>query len=289
MKKVSHFHVPKSQRNGIFFLILFCLALEGLALWKPEWFFRPAPVPELQEEEKRWLQKADSLREVSLRQKLAAKTDTLYPFSAHKLTPYRAYRLGLSPEATDRLLTHISQGGTFTDLGQLQQVGRLPDSVLDGLKPYLKFPSASFVSKKQLSQRPQVALSDLNTASAADLQQVYGIGAVLSERIVAYRTYLGGFQDIGQLSEVYGLSEEVIGNIEQRFGVVEPPEREKADVNTVSLAQLSKVPYFNKALAYRLVSYRSAVGRIDSLGQLAKIKDFPVGLLDRIGLYLEVK
>ena len=53
-------------------------------------------------------------------------------------------------------------------------------------------------------------MSDLNTASAEDLQRVRGIGPTLSERIVKFRTRLGGFSENDQLKEVYGLTEEIV-------------------------------------------------------------------------------
>ena len=44
-----------------------------------------------------------------------------------------------------------------------------------------------------------IEVKDLNTSTAADLTQVRGIGAVLSERIAKYRTRLQGFDELNQL------------------------------------------------------------------------------------------
>jgi competence protein ComEA len=48
---------------------------------------------------------------------------------------------------------------------------------------------------------------DLNTATAADLEQLPGIGPVLAERIVAWRTEHGTFRSVDQLREVPGIGE----------------------------------------------------------------------------------
>lgn len=48
---------------------------------------------------------------------------------------------------------------------------------------------------------------DLNTATAEQFQQLPGVGPVLAERIVAYRTQHGGFRGVDQLREVTGIGE----------------------------------------------------------------------------------
>ncbi|MCU1691923.1 MAG: DNA-binding protein [Frankiales bacterium] len=51
------------------------------------------------------------------------------------------------------------------------------------------------------------ALVDLNTATSADLDGLPGIGPVLAERIVDYRTAHGPFRSVDQLREVSGIGE----------------------------------------------------------------------------------
>jgi competence protein ComEA len=48
---------------------------------------------------------------------------------------------------------------------------------------------------------------DLNTATLEQFQQLPGVGPVLAERIVAYRTQHGGFRGVAQLREVSGIGE----------------------------------------------------------------------------------
>jgi len=48
-------------------------------------------------------------------------------------------------------------------------------------------------------------LEKLNRATRAQYEEVYGIGPVLSERIVEYRDRIGGFTSLSQLDDIYGI------------------------------------------------------------------------------------
>lgn len=61
---------------------------------------------------------------------------------------------------------------------------------------------------------------ELNQADSAELVKLYGIGPVLSKRIIRYRTSLGGkFHSVEQLRNVYGLPEETFLNIKHHLWI----------------------------------------------------------------------
>jgi len=51
------------------------------------------------------------------------------------------------------------------------------------------------------------ALLDLNTATVAQLDELPGVGPVLAQRLIDYRTANGGFRSVDQLREVDGIGE----------------------------------------------------------------------------------
>ena len=55
------------------------------------------------------------------------------------------------------------------------------------------------VKAEKIKKSKTIEVKDLNTSTAADLTQVCGIGAVLSERIFKYRKRLQGFDELDQL------------------------------------------------------------------------------------------
>lgn len=60
---------------------------------------------------------------------------------------------------------------------------------------------------------------DLNSATAEELQTVNGIGPVMAERIVAYRTQVGRFTSVDQLLNVKGIGAKTLAKIRDAVGV----------------------------------------------------------------------
>lgn len=54
----------------------------------------------------------------------------------------------------------------------------------------------------------QQAALDINSADTIGFMSLRGIGPVLSRRIIRYRDILGGYYDVSQLAEVYGIDHE---------------------------------------------------------------------------------
>lgn len=63
------------------------------------------------------------------------------------------------------------------------------------------------------------AVLDLNVATAEQLQELPGIGPVLSERIVEYRIEHGGFGSIAELKDVSGIGEATFADLEDKVRV----------------------------------------------------------------------
>ncbi|MBS3736932.1 MAG: helix-hairpin-helix domain-containing protein [Candidatus Bipolaricaulota bacterium] len=60
---------------------------------------------------------------------------------------------------------------------------------------------------------------NLNTADPERLEELSGIGSVLAERIVAYRTRNGGFSSLAELKEVSGIGPSTLNRIKERLKV----------------------------------------------------------------------
>lgn len=66
----------------------------------------------------------------------------------------------------------------------------------------------------QESFMPDVAPVDINSATAEELAELPGIGTVLAERIVDYRTGHGPFETVEDLTKVSGIGEKKLAELE---------------------------------------------------------------------------
>ena len=74
-----------------------------------------------------------------------------------------------------------------------------------------------FIEREQVEE----AKVDLNTASAADLEALPGIGPTYARRIIEYRQQRGPFTDISQIKEVQGIGEALYARLNDRLTVGE--------------------------------------------------------------------
>lgn len=138
---------------------------------------------------------------------------------------------------------------------------------------------------KKVTISPKIVIKDLNTTTLEALQEIRGVGPVLSERIVKYRDLLGGFSSTNQLSEVYGLPGETIDELVNHYAVRSAPTPLK--INSDSAKVLARHPYISYDLAWVIINYRKQHGDIHSMDELKKIKSLDSDLLEKLRPYVE--
>ena len=89
-----------------------------------------------------------------------------------------------------------------------------------------------------------------------------------------------------QMNDVWGLSPEVIENLNKYFIVATLPKIKMIYINNASIKELLLFPYFKYSLAKAIVTYRSMNGDFKNFEDLTKINGFPSEKLDIIRLYL---
>lgn len=281
--------LSNSQRKGI--LVLFLLTLCVMAYFV---FVRFQPKNYnfdsiLQDEEVIRLQ--HQIDSIAKNKEEASKKPKIYPFNPNFLTDYRGYQLGMSSEEIDRMIQFRATDQWVNSVEEFQQVTNVSDSLLKEIQVYFKFPE--FAQKQQAKANTSKVVAhlpkkDLNDATFEELIEIKGIGEVLGKRIIHQRNRLGGYLDLIQLKDVWGLKYEVRQELEQRYFVTTPKEFEKLDINTINVIDLSELPYFDYELAREVINFRQLNQGIDDFDDLAKIQDFPYHKIDRIKLYLVI-
>jgi DNA uptake protein ComE-like DNA-binding protein len=217
----------------------------------------------------------------------------IYPFNPNFITDFKGQKLGMSVSEIDRLLAFRKTNKYVNTPEDFQKVTKISDSLLNTMVPYFKFPDwvtnkKEFKSKYKSfeNKKEKIVILDINQATKEDLIKVYGIGPALSDRILKLKDLLGGFVSMEQMNDVWGLSPEVIENLNKNFKVSVLPKVNKVDINNASIKELMLFPYFKYALAKAIVTYRSMNGDFKNNADLTKINGFPNEKLNVISLYL---
>lgn len=127
---------------------------------------------------------------------------------------------------------------------------------------------------------------DLNKADTSELKRLRGIGSVLASRIVKFRDALGGFHDVDQVREVYGISQETFESIKSSLQT-SSSDIKKIAINSLSMAELSKHPYISKKQAQAIINYRTQHGNYLDIYTLSQNKALDQDFLRKIEPYLE--
>ena len=107
----------------------------------------------------------------------------------------------------------------------------------------------------ETGQVPPVVQVELNKADAQDLQVLPGVGPVLSQRIVRFREVLGGFHEIDDLYEVFGLDSSVVDGAKS-FITIDAKLVRPFCLDTVSFRSMLKHPRFDFETTKKLMRAR---------------------------------
>lgn len=282
----------KGQRIGLLLLVLVILFLQFFFFQK-DW--QSSPV--VSQEEKDWMavqKEIDSQKQILK----VAKSPKMYPFNPNFISDFKGYKLGMQTDEIDRLQQFRASGRFVNSAEEFQEVTQISDSLLRVIAPFFKFPdwvknkksnwkhfsSSSYTPKEKKIK--EIVVKDINVATKEDFMAIFGIGDAISERILKQRAIFGGFISMEQMEDVWGLTPEVIYELNKNFKVITAPTIVKIDINNASTKELMKLPYFRYTLAREIILYRSMNGRIQSAEDLTKIKGFPVEKVKIIALYL---
>lgn len=281
----SYFKFTRSQRKGIFALFSIIVVFQLVYFFVD---FSPEDKPVTSKNQWVSLPVADTAVSYSRR------TYVMRPFNPNFITDFKGYKLGMSVDEIDRLLAFRKTNRYVNSAEEFQQVTQVSDSLLQAIAPYFKFPdwvnkrnAAKGSQRNQSEQKEKKVLQDINLATAEDLKKVYGIGDGLSARILKEKEKFGGFVSMEQLNDIWGLSPEVVENLNKDFKVGQLPKVMKFNINQLGLKELMLFPYFKYPVAKSIVTYRSMNNGIQSIEDLSKIPNFPVDKIQIIALYLE--
>ncbi|TXK24760.1 helix-hairpin-helix domain-containing protein [Pontibacter qinzhouensis] len=317
MKKLRHLirrHLGFSQAEVNGFLLLMSLLVLFMVLpFLYDAIIRPAPLAATAAREQQVL---DSLvAQLELRSQIRKESQfklpvvPLQPFNPNKLTTEQWQELGLPKFLAQRILNYRQKVGDFTYKAEVGRIYGLPDSVYQQLRPYIQLPEErpsrynnrsrdiaaapdrpSTAPHRDYPKREKFVLApfNINTADTTQLKQIRGIGSKLSARIVKYRDGLGGFREMEQLQEVFGLSPEVVDSLQKYSYVQQGYTPKKLNINLATADELRAHTYISPNVARALVAYREQHGPYKQIDEIRKIKIISPELYEKLLPYLSL-
>ncbi len=186
------------------------------------------------------------------------------------------------PYLADRLIKFRKSGMKFKRKEDLLKVYGIKPAFYDQLEGYIQLPAAEedrqyataeriFEDKapapKAIEKTP--VIFDINLATEENLDDVRGIGKVFAQRIIKYRESLGGFMNVDQVKNTFGLPDSTFQELKKVIFVETPPRKFK--INEVDFDHWPKgILKTNKRKA--VLAYREQHGDFDSISDLRKVR-----------------
>ncbi|MFV0501028.1 MAG: ComEA family DNA-binding protein [Bacteroidales bacterium] len=140
--------------------------------------------------------------------------------------------------------------------------------------------------KKPIYKKESIII-DINHADSLDFQALRGIGPVLSKRIIKYRNLLGGFVDINQIQEVYGISDSLFNTIKPLLRL-DTVNIKQININQCDIKELNSHPYLDFYQSKAIIKYRQDKTHIDSIQELNLIQLIDPQTLNKIKPYIKL-
>ncbi|MCB0633812.1 MAG: helix-hairpin-helix domain-containing protein [Saprospiraceae bacterium] len=203
---------------------------------------------------------------------------------------------GLPEKVVHNIRKYREKGGQFRRVEDLQKIYGLSQADFEQIKPYVQInatptvalsvtpPDTANTESRSIS-RPSAITLDINRAAAEEWQQFYGIGPVLSGRIVKFRDLLGGFHSIEQVAETYGLPDSTFQAIRSHLRIT--PAHKTLSINKIDENNLKSHPYIKWQQARVIVAYRKEHGPFHDVSDLKQVLALDENFIDRITPYLD--
>lgn len=316
----NYLYFTKKERIGLLFFCLIIVLVFSFRFFSSKRFFskESATVDSVyvqtpvSADSERASRKGEERSKFPMKTRKEENIYVLHDFDPNTADSLTLVRLGLRPYIARNVLKYRSRGGKFRKAEDFSRIYGLEKDQFEQLRPYIKIAnavvsspaatatpsskkdslppegrhparesSASFIRQEKY---PLGTTIDINTADTTEWKKVPHVGSSFARRIVKYRNLLGGYHNLEQLREVYGLDQELYDKIRPwlKPDVGEPV---KLAVNKLSLERMRAHPYLNFYQAKAIVELRKKK-KLAGLSDLQLLEEFSATDLLRLEPYL---
>jgi DNA uptake protein ComE-like DNA-binding protein len=240
-----------------------------------------------------------------------------FAFDPNTLDEKGWQRLGVNMRTITTILNYRSKGGSFRQPSDLRKIYGINKEICEELIPYVTieqipsdksskkmniyrksglpenkdpghFNNSSFRHPEFKGHTVSVRSVDINSGDSAAWEQLPAIGSKLASRIILFRDRLGGFYNVRQVAETFGLSDSAFKIILPYLNNSQIPLR-KININTVGAADLARHPYIRWNIANAIVNYRNQHGIFRDLSELRSVSVITPDIFEKLEPYVTVQ
>ncbi|SFE32698.1 DNA uptake protein ComE [Chitinophaga sp. CF118] len=272
----TYFSFSRQERLGITtLLVLISICVSIPAAWE---YYYPPVIADDDTLAQAWM----PLQTTDVVKTAPATKGILFSFDPNRLSEQGWIKLGVAPRNIQTILHYRAKGGVFRKKEDLLRIYGFPSDMFAKLAPYIQItvPERDSLSRSEYRtqaikwERERVVTKarviDINEADSAVWESLNGIGPVLAGRIIRFRDKLGGFYDISQVRETYGLPDSTFVKIQASLQL-NKVSLKFLDINHLDERSLAQHPYIHYKLARLIVLYRNSNGPFKQADELLAI------------------
>ncbi|MEN9699591.1 MAG: hypothetical protein RLZZ301_789 [Bacteroidota bacterium] len=279
--------ISRRISRGMWLLILCCIGIIFSPRILLTWFASPGLYIEYEEATAETKKRIPTVGMTKPQKSCLARAQL-----ASALTLTQWISLGLSPKQAASLLRYRDKFG-FHSLKQMQCIRVLPRLILDQIQDSLLFePTALHKEgyaplKFSIPEQKKQVLLDINTCTFEELDALPGLGTYSAQKIVNYRSYLGGYVSLAQLYEIHGIDSSLITRLSPTLKLGSFPLK-TLSINTATIEQLQAHPYLSWKQANSIVKMRIQKGGFRQLDEIKESLLIDAETYEKVHAYLSL-
>ena len=221
----------------------------------------------------------------------------LFYFDPNTLSVEGWQKLGVKEKTAIGIQHYTAKGGKFKQPDDIKKIWGLKPDLVERLLPYVRiaatetasnYENKSYAGYEHKAYEKKVpTVVDINSGDTSAYIALPGIGSKLAARIITFRDKLGGFYNVNQIGETFGLPDSTFQKIKP-FLKVSGEGIKQININTATQDELKAHPYIRWQLANVIFQYRTQHGNFSSVNDLKKIMVITDEIFNKVSPYLKI-